>query len=232
MNPSLFILLGGRPWTLGKGWALEGRKARWGVSAQSMRLWARSPACSQRPCVLQAQGVVKDLEPELLRHLAQGTAYLLITTKGSPKGELGRQVGGIVARRGILQSAWLRTMALWGQLGCSCDPLHPLLLHPLWLQGCCVLGHGAWGVGVMSHSLLLSGAHRQPVPGRRPASGGRRDFWGPCSPRCSSSSFASCTGPRHPTARQVWGPREASRSQHLLFRGATAPSWSSLGTQL
>lgn len=41
----------------------------------------------------QAQGVVKDLEPELLRHLAQGTASLLITTKGSPRGELRGQVG-------------------------------------------------------------------------------------------------------------------------------------------
>uniref|UniRef100_A0A250Y637 Chordin n=1 Tax=Castor canadensis TaxID=51338 RepID=A0A250Y637_CASCN len=40
----------------------------------------------------EAQGVVKDLEPELLRHLAQGTASLLITTKGSPKGELRGQV--------------------------------------------------------------------------------------------------------------------------------------------
>lgn len=112
-----------------------------------MRLWAGSSACSQCPCVLQAQGVVKDLEPELLRHLAQGTAYLLITTKGSPKGELGRQVGGIVARRGILQSAWLWTMALWGQLGCSCDPLHPLLLHPLCLRGsvCWGMGHGVSG---------------------------------------------------------------------------------------
>ncbi|XP_057356696.1 chordin isoform X7 [Manis pentadactyla] len=39
-----------------------------------------------------AQGVVKDLEPELLRHLAQGTASLLITTKGSPRGELRGQV--------------------------------------------------------------------------------------------------------------------------------------------
>ncbi|XP_030889251.1 chordin [Leptonychotes weddellii] len=36
----------------------------------------------------EAQGVVKDLEPELLGHLAQGTASLLITTKGSPQGEL------------------------------------------------------------------------------------------------------------------------------------------------
>ncbi|XP_032947580.1 chordin isoform X4 [Rhinolophus ferrumequinum] len=40
----------------------------------------------------EAQGVVKDLEPELLRHLAQGTAALLITTKGSPQGELRGQV--------------------------------------------------------------------------------------------------------------------------------------------
>uniref|UniRef100_A0A2K5CSW1 Chordin n=1 Tax=Aotus nancymaae TaxID=37293 RepID=A0A2K5CSW1_AOTNA len=40
----------------------------------------------------EAQGVVKDLEPELLRHLAQGTASLLITTKGSPRGELQGQV--------------------------------------------------------------------------------------------------------------------------------------------
>nr|XP_058151459.1 chordin isoform X3 [Dasypus novemcinctus] len=40
----------------------------------------------------EAQGVVKDLEPELLRHLAQGTASLLISTKGSPRGELQGQV--------------------------------------------------------------------------------------------------------------------------------------------
>ncbi|XP_017653178.1 chordin isoform X3 [Nannospalax galili] len=40
----------------------------------------------------EAQGVVKDLEPELLRHLAQGTASLLITTKSNPRGELCGQV--------------------------------------------------------------------------------------------------------------------------------------------
>lgn len=45
------------------------------------------------PIYSQAQGVVKDLEPELLRHLAQGTTALLITTKGSPQGELRGQVG-------------------------------------------------------------------------------------------------------------------------------------------
>lgn len=41
---------------------------------------------------LQAQGVVKDLEPVLLRHLTQGTASLLITTKSNPRGELRGQV--------------------------------------------------------------------------------------------------------------------------------------------
>ncbi|XP_031219340.1 chordin isoform X5 [Mastomys coucha] len=40
----------------------------------------------------EAQGVVKDLEPVLLKHLAQGTASLLITTKSSPRGELRGQV--------------------------------------------------------------------------------------------------------------------------------------------
>nr|XP_045006187.1 chordin isoform X1 [Jaculus jaculus] len=40
----------------------------------------------------EAQGVVKDLEPELLRHLEHGTASLLITTKNSPRGELRGQV--------------------------------------------------------------------------------------------------------------------------------------------
>lgn len=45
------------------------------------------------PIYSQAQGVVKDLEPELLLHLAQGTASLLISTKGSPQGELRGQVG-------------------------------------------------------------------------------------------------------------------------------------------
>ncbi|XP_061049309.1 chordin isoform X7 [Eubalaena glacialis] len=45
-----------------------------------------------QPGGYMAQGVVKDLEPELLRHLAQGSASLLITTKGSPQGELQGQV--------------------------------------------------------------------------------------------------------------------------------------------
>ncbi|XP_007663441.1 chordin isoform X2 [Ornithorhynchus anatinus] len=40
----------------------------------------------------EAQGVVKDLEPELLRHLSRGTAFLLVSTKGNPRGELRGQV--------------------------------------------------------------------------------------------------------------------------------------------
>lgn len=54
--------------------------------------------------LLQAQGVVKDLEPELLRHLAQGTASLLISTKGSPHGELRGQVGRHVGQLGMVRS--------------------------------------------------------------------------------------------------------------------------------
>lgn len=48
--------------------------------------------------------MVKDLEPELLRHLAQGTASLLITTKGSPHGELRGQVGRQCGPLGMFQS--------------------------------------------------------------------------------------------------------------------------------
>lgn len=57
------------------------------------RLSPRVPCSLPYPVYSQAQGVVKDLEPELLQHLAQGTASLLITTKGSPQGELRGQVG-------------------------------------------------------------------------------------------------------------------------------------------
>uniref|UniRef100_A0A8B9QQL1 Chordin n=1 Tax=Apteryx owenii TaxID=8824 RepID=A0A8B9QQL1_APTOW len=36
----------------------------------------------------EAQGVVKDLDAELLQHLAQGTAFLQVSTKAHPRGEL------------------------------------------------------------------------------------------------------------------------------------------------
>lgn len=40
------------------------------------------------PLILQAQGVVKDLDAELLQHLAQGTAFLQVSTKAHPRGEM------------------------------------------------------------------------------------------------------------------------------------------------
>ncbi|NXN77793.1 CHRD protein, partial [Bombycilla garrulus] len=36
----------------------------------------------------QAQGVVKDLDGDLLQHLAQGTAFLQVSTKAHPNGEM------------------------------------------------------------------------------------------------------------------------------------------------
>ncbi|XP_056675867.1 chordin [Monodelphis domestica] len=40
----------------------------------------------------EAQGIVKDLESELLHQLSQGMAFLLVSTKSSPRGELRGQV--------------------------------------------------------------------------------------------------------------------------------------------
>lgn len=65
--------------------------------------------------------MVKDLEPELLRLLAQGTASLLITTKGSPQGELRGQVGRQRGPLGMGQS--------WAGTVCSCLS-HSLSLSP------------------------------------------------------------------------------------------------------
>lgn len=41
----------------------------------------------------QAQGVVKDLDADLLQHLAQGTAFLQVSTKAHPHGEMRGRVG-------------------------------------------------------------------------------------------------------------------------------------------
>lgn len=41
----------------------------------------------------QAQGVVKDLDTDLLQHLAQGSAFLQVSTKAHPHGELRAWVG-------------------------------------------------------------------------------------------------------------------------------------------
>ncbi|XP_037835546.1 chordin isoform X3 [Kryptolebias marmoratus] len=40
----------------------------------------------------QAQGVLKDLSPELLQHLDQGTAFIQVSTKMNPQGEIRGQV--------------------------------------------------------------------------------------------------------------------------------------------
>lgn len=42
--------------------------------------------------LLQAQGVLKDISVELLRHLNQGTAFIQVSTKMNPQGEIRGQV--------------------------------------------------------------------------------------------------------------------------------------------
>lgn len=50
----------------------------------------------------QAQGVVKDLDADLLQHLAQGTAFLQVSTKAHPNGEMRGRVGSHGGRTPIL----------------------------------------------------------------------------------------------------------------------------------
>lgn len=38
--------------------------------------------------LLQAQGVLKDISVELLQHLDQGTAFIQVSTKTNPRGEI------------------------------------------------------------------------------------------------------------------------------------------------
>lgn len=45
-----------------------------------------------RSLVPQAQGVLKDISVELLRHLDQGTAFIQVSTKMNPRGEIRGQV--------------------------------------------------------------------------------------------------------------------------------------------
>lgn len=45
------------------------------------------------PLTWQAQGVVKDLDADLLQHLDQGTAFLQVSTKAHPHGEMRGRVG-------------------------------------------------------------------------------------------------------------------------------------------
>uniref|UniRef100_A0A8C5ULX6 Chordin n=7 Tax=Passeriformes TaxID=9126 RepID=A0A8C5ULX6_9PASS len=52
------------------------------------RGWARPHPQPGAPLARQAQGVVKDLDADLLQHLAQGTAFLQVSTKAHPNGEM------------------------------------------------------------------------------------------------------------------------------------------------
>lgn len=42
--------------------------------------------------LLKAQGVLKDISVELLKHLDQGTAFIQVSTKLNPRGEIRGQV--------------------------------------------------------------------------------------------------------------------------------------------
>lgn len=44
------------------------------------------------PLILQAQGVLKDISTELLQHLSMGTAFIQVSTKVNPRGEIRGQV--------------------------------------------------------------------------------------------------------------------------------------------
>lgn len=76
--------------------------------------------------------MVKDLEPELLRHLAQGSASLLITTKGSPQGELRGQVGRQCGPVGMDQS-WVSIAVLFVSHLPSPKPGGGRIAHTPWL---------------------------------------------------------------------------------------------------
>lgn len=76
--------------------------------------------------------MVKDLEPELLRHLAQGSAFLLITTKGSPQGELRGQVGRQCGPVGMGQS-WVSIAVLFVSHLPSPKPGGGRIAHTPWL---------------------------------------------------------------------------------------------------
>lgn len=75
--------------------------------------------------------MVKDLEPELLRHLAQGSASLLITTKGSPQGELRGQVGRQCGPVGMGQS-WVSIAVLFVSHLPSPKPGGSRIAHTPW----------------------------------------------------------------------------------------------------
>lgn len=65
----------------------------------------------------QAQGVVKDLDADLLQHLAQGTAFLQVSTKAHPNGEMRGRVGPHLHRSTSYTSVPIPTTAWGPQMG-------------------------------------------------------------------------------------------------------------------
>lgn len=117
-----------------------------------------------------------------------------------------------------------------------------ILLRPRGAPGARCLGQAGWPgrgwwrregePGRSLNSPLLPGAHRQPMRGGRPAPGGRG---GRRSVGAGLSGAARATRrawPGRPRAGQTRRPRAAARPQHVLFRGAAAPPWGSLGAKL
>lgn len=70
-------------------------EVRWGPGWGTPTAWT-GPVLMPTPVSLlswQAQGVVKDLDTDLLQHLARGTAFLQVSTKAHPHGEMRGRVG-------------------------------------------------------------------------------------------------------------------------------------------
>lgn len=120
---------------------------------------------------------MKDLDADLLQHLAQGTAFLQVSTKAHPNGEMRGRVGPHQA--GHPHPPPLLPVAGWHCLeqgGRAQD--RSVTRSQRYSPMCFVVMGGsfaspttessqAWALEVTSCSLPPPGAHSQPVPGRR-----------------------------------------------------------------
>lgn len=94
-----------------------GTEVRWARGRDPPRCRRRAWGSPHLPVSLsprQAQGVVKDLDADLLQHLAQGTAFLQVSTKAHPRGEMRGRVGPLCTSpsppRGTEQTPGSRTV--------------------------------------------------------------------------------------------------------------------------
>lgn len=118
--------------------------------------------------------MVKDLEPELLRHLAQGTASLLISTKGSPRGELRGQVRG---QHGLWGRA--KVGPLWSSPFAVSEPWGSSGYQFAWMQkGYTRLSMGSLQPTTLSLVAGLMVAARSTLPECPQSSRGRDVAWG------------------------------------------------------